>query len=240
MSKDNSKSWDALWRGIKEYQEEFPDNLVFIGGIAVYCHSTGHDEANAFTEYTHDADFMIATPQFYELREGEFVTKNARLGKYQTERHGVEFDIYEQQISHLAVPVEEVIAASEIQNKIRVASLEHLLVLKTAAFLDRQSSPKGEKDANDITRILFLIADKQITPHRLKHLTPDMNETIERISKSDAPLRLARGNAHFAHKIRSKVKLGLEKVENGLKPTSKAKRITQDAVQRKGNDDFGR
>lgn len=210
-------SWDAVWRGVKEYQEEYPDNLVFIGGIAVYAHTMADKDAQTFIEHTHDADFMIATPQFYELRDEEMVTKNARLGKYQTERHNVEFDIYEQQISTLAVPVEEVIAASEMQHGIRVACLEHLLALKMSAYLDRQASPKGEKDANDVSRILYLADDRPLKAFRLAHITPDMLEAARRISKSDAPMRLARGNSHVAHKIRTKIKSGFEKIETLIK-----------------------
>jgi hypothetical protein len=210
-------SFDAVWRGVKEYQEEYPENLAFIGGIAVYCHSMDDKDAQSFTEYTHDADFMIATQEFYALRNEEDVQKNARLGKYQTERHSIEFDIYEQQMSSLTVPVEEVLAASEMRHGVRVACLEHLLSLKMSAFLDRQTSSKGQKDGNDVARILYLAADRPIVAFRLAHITPEMQEALHRIVKGPAPLNLARGNTHVANRLRTKITRGLEKIESGLK-----------------------
>jgi hypothetical protein len=209
-------SFDKVLRGVKEYQEEYPENLAFIGGIAVYCHAMDNEEAQSFIEHTHDADFMIATQEFYALRNEENVQKNARLGKYQTERHSIEFDIYEQQISSLTVPVEEVLAASEMRHGVRVACLEHLLALKMAAFLDRQTSSKGEKDANDVARILYLAADRPITAFRLAHITPEMQDALHRIAKGPVALNLAQGNAHVANRIRTKIKSGLEKVDSGL------------------------
>lgn len=46
----------------------------------------------------------------------------------------------------LAVPYEGMAAHSELRLGIRVACLEHLLILKLRAFLDRRGSAKGDKD----------------------------------------------------------------------------------------------
>src|SRR6185436_10365237 len=101
----------------------------------------------------YDADFYISFADMGDLRDIEEVTANRRLSKHQMIKHGFEFDIYTERQSTLVLPYDVVLASSQIVGGIRVASPEHLLVLKLEAFADRKGSAKGDKDAKDLLRI---------------------------------------------------------------------------------------
>ena len=209
------EQWKSLWNGVKYFGELFP-HITFIGGIAVYCHAKSNPKTETLASFTHDGDFMIAAADFPDLRDIEYVTSNRRLNKHQTIKNDIEFDVYEQHTSKLVVPVEEVLAASQIKNGIRVACLEHLLAMKFDAYLDRKNSAKGEKDENDLCQILILMSDAEITPFRLKHINPDIVVAAKAIAKSDTPMRLANNNSHFARTLRLQIHLGLNNVEQAL------------------------
>ncbi len=56
-----------------------------------------------------------------------------------------------------------------MRSGIRVACLEHLVILKTKAFLDRQGTSKGNKDEDDLVRIFFQLSNPD--PEALCRLT---------------------------------------------------------------------
>jgi hypothetical protein len=157
---------------------------------------------------SHDGDLMIRIVDFSDLRDVEMVTPNRRLGKHQFLKNGFEFDVYVENQHDLAVPVDEAIAWSEIKHGIRVACLEHLLILKMKAYEDRAGSPKGVKDEDDIARILF--AGLEWRKECLGRMTDEMISTCERIVAGDAPVRLMGGNLHHAKALRGRVRASLE------------------------------
>ena len=62
----------------------------------------------------------------------------------------------------MIVPYDQVAAHAMRYDALRVASLEHLCVLKLEAYRDRRSSAKGQKDAKDLIRIgLASLAQKR-------------------------------------------------------------------------------
>ncbi|MHB1201326.1 MAG: hypothetical protein ACYCZ6_17605 [Polaromonas sp.] len=196
--------FNKLLTTCKTLSDHFDQGLVYIGGIAVYLHSVNRDSTSHLAEATHDADFYISFADMSDLREIEEVTPNRRLSKSQFIKNGFEFDIYTERISSLRVPYDEVLASSEKYDEMRVASLEHLLVLKLDAFRDRQNSAKGAKDARDIIRIAALATAAQRFNFDL--VVPYLDEQhlalFERLRKSPEAITLARGNAVQAKALR--------------------------------------
>ena len=205
-----NEQWGKLLEAVSEIQERFPDGVAFIGGIAVYAHASADEETADMAAQSHDADFMILLPDFVDLRDIEALTPNRALGKQQFVKSGFEFDVYVEGQHDLAIPAAEAIAESMTRSGLRVACPEHLLVLKAKAMRDRRGSPKGDKDEDDIVRIL-LVADG-IEPSRLTRLTDEMIEDLEVAVSGDAPMRLARGNDHRARPIRERAKAALDEV----------------------------
>lgn len=186
------KDWAKLVSAVEEIQEWFPDGIAFIGGIAVYAHAMSNEGGAELAAYSHDADFVMMLPEFADLRDLEVVTANPRMTKYQFIKSGFEFDVYVEHQSGLEVPVDEVVAGSVLKSGLRVASLEHLLILKLDAYHDRKGSAKGEKDEDDLVRILRFIGNPEA--ELLKRLKPSDVPVLEKIAKSDAVTRIMQGN----------------------------------------------
>jgi hypothetical protein len=78
-----------------------------------------------------------------------------------------------------------VYAASSTLDNVRVASLEHLLLLKLAAYEDQRGSAKGRKDERDIVRISHLLMRRAL--HR-DWLAPYVNpvdvDLLKNLSRS--------------------------------------------------------
>lgn len=56
-TQEEIESWNSIMSGIKEIQEWFPEDVVFIGGVAVFMHSTNNKDVK--TEFSHDAVFLF-------------------------------------------------------------------------------------------------------------------------------------------------------------------------------------
>jgi hypothetical protein len=92
-------------------------------------------------------------------------------------------------------------------DSLRVACLEHLLVLKLEAYSDRKASSKGQKDAKDIIRIgLCSYAQKKKFSASLclAYLSNSHLALLQKIRKGPDFLSLAKGNAKFAKTMRDK------------------------------------
>jgi hypothetical protein len=200
--------WKRLLDTVSEIHKLFPDGVAFIGGIAVYAHMMDAEGGVGLAAMSHDGDLMIRLVDFSDLRDLEMLTPNRRLGKQQFVKSGFEFDVYVENQHDLAVPADEVIAWSDIRHGIRVACLEHLLILKMKAYEDRAGSSKGVKDKDDIARILF--AGREWRKECLDRLTDDMLTKCERIVAGDAPVRLMGGNLHHAKALRGRIRTSLD------------------------------
>lgn len=206
-----NEEWAKLLETVKEIQEFFQEGLVFIGGIAVYAHALSKEETAAFAAQSHDADFMILLQDYADLRDIEVLTPNRRLSKQQFVKNGFEFDVYVEGQTDLCVPVPETVAFSEVKSGLRVACIEHLLILKAKALADRRGTPKGDKDEDDVARML-LVAET-IDKDKLTRLTDDLLLDLQRAVKSDAAMRLAAGNSHRAKSLRASINARFEEVE---------------------------
>jgi hypothetical protein len=186
MSTVDPEQWSALWIGICELSEYFPEGVVFIGGVAVYLHArAGHVPEN-WIDFSHDGDLYISLADFGDLRDTEEVTANRRLTKHQFIKNGIDFDVYLEYNNGLRVPYADIRTHSVVIEQVRVASLEHLLVLKSAAYAARKGSAKGRKDERDLIRIAHLMAPpyrpqrKQLKPY----VTPRDVELLEAVSRT--------------------------------------------------------
>lgn len=202
--------WQRLLNAVAEIQEWFPEGIAFIGGIAVYAHAAASGMAK-FAAMSHDADFMISLPDFADLRDVEVLTPNRRLGKQQFSKAGFEFDVYVEGQHGLPIPADEAIAASELRSDLRVACAEHLLILKLKAYEDRKGSSKGEKDEDDLIRLLLL--HNTWRSELLVRITDEMRTLLASVVTRDSVIRLSGGNLHEARELRVKTQNSLAAIE---------------------------
>lgn len=198
--------FSKLLLACQEIATLFPDGVVFIGGIAVYLHAINRDETQTLAEFTHDADFYISLADMADLRDIEEVVANRRLSKHQLIKRGFEFDIYTERHSALIVPYDQVMAHSKIYDTLRVASLEHLIVLKLEAYRDRQNSTKGQKDAKDIIRIALVASSERRllrTELVVPYISDEHSALAKQIARGPEFLSLAKGNAKHAKTMRT-------------------------------------
>lgn len=209
-----SEEWAKLWAGIREISELFPHGIVFIGGVAVLLHVREQKLPERFIELSHDGDFYVSLADFADLRDLEEVTANRRLNKHQIIKNGMEFDVYLENHNALTVKFTDALAASKVIDGVRVASLEHLLVLKLDAFASRRGSAKGAKDERDLIKICFLLSESTLHPERLtNYLTNEAVTTLGLVRQSAEFMTLCGGNAHQARDLRTGVLRVIERIE---------------------------
>jgi hypothetical protein len=179
------------------------EGVVFIGGVAVYLHAVERSIEAVPPESSHDADFMISFHDYDILKDEREVTSNRRLAKHQMILEGVEFDVYVERSNGLAVPYDEVFAYSEVVEGVRVACLEHLLVLKLEALIKRDRSSKGEKDRRDVAKIGLLLGQRVRSDLVDPYLRPELTRKLDEVAKSSVFYELCGHNAHLAKKARA-------------------------------------
>jgi hypothetical protein len=182
--------------------KEHPSH-VFIGGVAVYLHAINNPQTRAAAETSHDADFMLSLSDFADLRDTDEVVANRRLSKHQVIRDGIEFDVYVERQNRLLVPYDEATAHAVSYGPVRVACLEHLLVLKLEAFRDRARSAKGDKDARDLVTIARVAGAKVRRELVTPFLRDQHAQLLDDVSASQVFTYLAKGNAHEAKALRT-------------------------------------
>lgn len=208
------EEWRKLWAGIREFSETFPDGVVFIGGVAVLLHVRGQKLPERFIELSHDGDFFVSLADFADLRDLEEVTANRRLNKHQIVKGGVEYDVYLENHNGLNVKYADVVASSQVVDGVRVASLEHLLLLKLDAYASRRGSAKGAKDERDLIKILYLLDQSTLRAERLTgYLTDETVATLGLMKKSTEFMTICGGNAHQARDLRAGVLRVIERIE---------------------------
>jgi hypothetical protein len=204
----NQAEWKALLAAVEEVQKWFPYGVAFIGGIAVFAHVMDRPDTAKYAGMSHDADFMIRSTDFADLRDIEVLTPNRRLSKQQFSKDGFEFDVYVEGQHNLPVPADEAVAWSVLKQGFRVVCAEHLLILKLKAYENRRGTGKGEKDEEDVIRIL--LAAKEWRRDGLTRMTDEMLEHLKRIVAGDAPTRLTSRNLHEARNVRDRARESLK------------------------------
>lgn len=215
-SGSSAGEFEKLLLACREISGSYPDGVVFIGGIAVYLHSINQQETRNLAEFTHDADFYISLADMADLRDAEEVVANRRLSKHQLVKRGFEFDIYTERHSALLVPYDQVMARAVLFDTIRVASPEHLLVLKLEAYRARCSGSRGQKDAKDIIR-LALVARAQgrslDARQCIAYLSDEHLKLLDRIRRGPDFFSLAKGNAHQSRITRDRFSKAIERLK---------------------------
>jgi hypothetical protein len=199
MSED--KEFERILEISSQIADEHP-GVVFIGGVAIYLHARNKRETGKFAESSHDSDFMVSLEDFGSLRHTDEVRKNRRLNKHEMSRDGVSFDVYVEHENGLTVPYDEVFAHSASYDGMRVACLEHLLILKVEAYLSRSASSKGKKDARDLLILARVFNGGVKAALVLPYLRKEHVEALERIGGSSVFMDVTKRNAHDARMLR--------------------------------------
>jgi len=197
---------------VNELAEQYGEDVIVIGGVAVYMHLVAAAVRELPVEYTHDADMYIAFAAWTDFRDQYEVVVNRRLGKHQTIIHGIEVDLYLERTHQLRVSYQDLAMAASTISNVRVASLEHLLLLKLSAFANRRGSAHGEKDQRDIVKLLVLL--EHTKPYYVLAQADDEDmDLMDSILKSHAFMQLTAGNAHQASQLRARARIFFERVK---------------------------
>ncbi len=201
-----SEDFGKLMAACIEISGMFPEGVVFIGGIAVYMHAVNTPTVEEFAEFTHDGDFYISIADMSDLRDIEELTPNRRLSKHEMTKAGFAFGVYTERYSALIVPYDAAATYACAYAEMKVASLEHLLVLKLEAYADRKDSAKGDKDAKDLLRIAA-VASRRGVPFDVALAIPYLRDEhlplLQRVEKGAYAMSLAQGNAVKAKAMRA-------------------------------------
>ncbi len=199
---NKSNTFEKLMSVVTEVGTMYED-LIYIGGIAVYLHAINQESTKAYAEATNDADLYISIASLSDLRDIEELTQNHRLSKLEFQKGGFSFDVYAERRSKLPVPYDQVAAYAIEYAGIRVACLEHLIVLKLEAAVDRHASEHGRKDAKDVIRILLLSNLCEFDPQRaVAYMRDDHFGRLEAIMGGPEFVSLAQGNAKIAKELK--------------------------------------
>jgi hypothetical protein len=171
--------------------------------VAVYLHALARASGTVKPEASHDADLMISFADYGILKDETEITHNRRLAKHQMIISDIELDVYVEHLNNLIVPYDEVFMNSIEVNGVRVACLEHLLVLKLEAFKTRGSSGKGEKDRRDVAKIGLLLGRRTDPNLVAPYLREELVSLLKNIAKSSVFFELCAHNAHAAKKARN-------------------------------------
>jgi len=193
--------FETVRRQIDDLAKRFPDGIIVIGGYAVFLHTQRRGLLRP--ERTRDGDFMMTRARYEELKRIREVTDNPRLGKHEFKDGKVGFDIYlEHESNQLPLNYATVSDWSTIINGVRIACLEHLLILKMRAMNDRKESEHGLKDERDIVKIVTMLGNPNPSAFG-EHLTEKSLSELEAIEHDAAVFNeIAHGNRHEAAKIR--------------------------------------
>jgi len=136
------KSFQLLMTLNQEYK------FILIGGWAVYLLTQSLKSK--------DIDVVVSFEELAKLRQSYEVAKNDRLKKYEVKRDEIDIDIYVPHYSKIGIPAEDIQNHTTSREGFAIPVVEVLLILKQAALLERQGTPKGEKDMLDIISLLVV------------------------------------------------------------------------------------
>ena len=162
----SASDFAELLAAAREESSRWPD-AVFIGGVAIYLHAMEEPSATAAAELTSDLDLYLSLSGFAELRGQEDVIGNRSATKHSYFVRGFPVDVYTEDQAKLPVSYAEIAARATIRGGIRVACLEHLLILKLEAFRVRRGTTKGGRDARHIALLEALLLARKESLDRL-------------------------------------------------------------------------
>lgn len=218
MAAITKEEWTRVWNVVVELTEDH-DDMVLIGGVAVYVHTeaynTEYKSRDITVEFTHDADMAISMPTLGQLRDEHEVVVNKRLGKRQITVDGVEVDIYVANQSGLRIKYDDLAELAVDVEGVPVACLGHLLLLKLDALDDRWSSSHGDKDRRDVAKLMVMlhVSDDEPSFDAVVDLATSADlKLMKRVVGSSAFIDLAKKNSQTASRLRKKAEAFLEDV----------------------------
>lgn len=214
---------DEIKKILENLCETFGDEFVVIGGWAVHAYNC---KSKSF-----DGDAMVSHIVEGTLNDSYIVTKNPRMKKSQFIcEAGCDIDLYVERQHGLRIPFSEIQAYSQQIDRLRVASPEHLLLLKLDAYKDRKHTPKGTKDKEDILSMLAKVPLKKKEIFDT-HLDGEDKELLKEVLADKAiAMTLCNQNAFEAKQLRSNASKALKELTNEKPriPTQKLKDPSQD------------
>lgn len=136
---------ERSWTLLNQLHDDF--SFVLIGGWAAWCY--------AQKEKSRDVDVVVDYTTLTAFQQRFSVVKNERLRKYEIPADGFGVDIYVEHYSTtLSVPPAYVLSHTRDVAGFSVPEPEALLALKATAWLNRRHSTHGDKDHQDILRLL--------------------------------------------------------------------------------------
>jgi hypothetical protein len=209
MTENNESKFKEIWSnitsGVTEFSELLDDNSVVIGGVAAFFHTEDAIKRGLqiSLEITFDVDLFVSQFGSSIMRSFYETTNNARLHKKQVTVNGIEYDVYVERGHRLRIDYEDLFRESVILDNIRVCCLEHLLLLKLDAFMERFASSHGEKDKRDIAKIITILGfngSDVLFPYLF---SDEDKSTISLIMRSNVFRMLSDGNVHSASRLKS-------------------------------------
>lgn len=135
---------DKSFLMLQDLQRRF--DFILIGGWAVFFYTKSLKSK--------DIDCIVDHTVLQRLRNDYTLVKNERLQKYEIHMEEIDVDIYVRHYSDLGIPIEVIEHNTVRQEGFVLPRPEVLLLLKQKAYMDRQGTPKGEKDRIDIMSLL--------------------------------------------------------------------------------------
>lgn len=155
---------EKSWQELKNLHQIC--DFTLLGGWAVYLYTHGLKSK--------DIDILVDYDQLPKLQKNFEFVKNDRLHKYEAIRGPVQIDIYTPHYSELGIPVEILLANSQIVGGFRAINPEYLVLLKLYTLSQRGRTPKGHKDFLDLISLYvslkdhpFILANQLIHEHKL-------------------------------------------------------------------------
>lgn len=182
------KSWEEL----KKLHEVC--DFTLLGGWAVYLYTHGLKSK--------DIDILVDYAELPKLQKNFAFVKNDRLHKYEAIRGPVQIDIYTPHYSKLGIPVEILLAHSQIVDGFQVINPEYLILLKLFTLSERGRTPKGRKDFLDLFSLYLSLKDQPfILATKLAHkhaLSSSLLFFAQILSENTALPELSLNNHRFS------------------------------------------
>lgn len=134
--------------------------FILIGGWAVFLYTQSLKSK--------DIDLIVEYEELEKLRKDFTLNKNDRLKKYEIIIDEIDIDLYLPFYSNPGIPAEEIKKHSINLEGLLAPKPEILLILKQRAYLERHTSPKGQKDKIDIISLLGIDLDFKFYKNILK------------------------------------------------------------------------
>jgi len=193
-------------------------DFTLLGGWAVYLYTHGLKSK--------DIDILVDYSELPKLQKQFEFVKNDRLHKYEAIRGPVQIDIYTPHYSQIGLPVEILLAHTQLVDGFRVILPQYLILLKLFTLSQRGRTPKGRKDFLDILSLYlslktnpFVLAAKLAQVYKLQ---PSLKFFTRILSENTDIPELTLNNHQFAPIKQSLLKI----ITSPDSPISLAQKIT--------------